>query len=238
MTTINKNSVKLGYVTAIDYFNNQQVAPTPGDTEWFTDHLVNSLASKDVWFFVTELYSTPTDYWGVCIMFNDGILIVDKFLVPHYFNLNPVEVSMLANINEDEGGLQEFYSNEIGISGGTGPLFLQIYNYVTYGNETWFLKVRSSSAQLYQGIINARTVLDSTLGSYNIKVDKIPYPLLEVITGLDQRTQFQVPITVSHQLTYTYERRGQKLYIPDTSLSRQRILELVNKKVVFAPSLS
>lgn len=236
MPEIGKLHVKLGYITAIDFLNEQSANPTPGPHSWFVDHVFNTVAVKDIWFFAVELYENETDYWGVFMGFNERLLIVNKDLEPVYVNNNQVQVQNLMTVNEDEG-LQKFFSDEEPLTDLTGNGlvdFVQIYNSVKWGDESWFIRVKSSSVTKYNGVINARTVLDSVLGAYNIKVDRLPYALIECTSAMDQYQQFQVQITETFYMELSYKQRGQKLYVQDTPISRKRIKELVLKGVIFA----
>lgn len=235
-TEIGKLHVKLGYVTAIDFFNSESANPTPGMHDWFVQHLFNTIAVSDFWFFVTELYENETDYWGVFIAFAEGILVVDKDLVPTYCIVNAGQVASLLQVDESNG-LQEFYSNEVVLTDLTGQSlfrYVQIYNHVEFGNERWFLRIKDNSVTYQNGVINARTTLDSVLGSYNVKVDPLPYALIVCTSAQNQYTQFQVQITDTYYTELSYKTRGQKLYVQDTPISRKRLKELTLKGVIFA----
>jgi len=237
MPEIGKLSLKLGYITAIDFFNQQSVSPTAGAHSALVDHLFNSVTGADFWFFATELYSDASTYWGVLICFDGKVLVVDSLLNPTYINDVPAEVNSLINIDETGDGLQQFFSQEITLADLTiaaATRYLQIYNAVEFGNENWYVRVKDSSVPYYTGVINARTTLDSVLGAYNVKVEKLPYALIECTSAKDQRMVFQVPIAPGYDQEYAYTSMGQKIYVQDTPSARQRVKELVRQGVLFA----
>jgi len=234
MAVIQKIHSKLGYVTVVDFFNAQMATPTPGAHTWFVDYLETALTVSDLWLFVVELYIEPSTYWGALVVFEEGLLIIEENLTPHYVNVNAGQVQSLFSFDET-AGLLSFYSAQIPLTDSVNGLthFLQCYNSITFGDQNWFVRVKDNTEDFYKGVINSRTLVDSVLGSYNIRIERLPFDLIEITSAKDQLMTFNVAITEGYSVNYTYRKRGEKMYVQDTVTARKRLKELSLQGVIY-----
>lgn len=234
--TIKKLYYKSGYATVVDFLNKEGKTPTPGAHSSTVEKVFNFIQAKDIRFFVTELYVDESTFSAVLMAFQDSIIIVrQNDLVPLYAVTDPNIVRLLYDVNEEKG-LQKFYSTTIPLQTLTGDSFthhLQIYNRISYGAERYFTVIKDNDdTPIYTGVLSARLVDNPVLGSYTVQIDKLNNALIEVTSLVDHTFNVSIALSERDVEEYNFRVLGQKVYIPDTPATRQRVKKFIAERLV------
>lgn len=234
---ISKIHTDAGYVTFCDFFNkviNENI--TIGIHHTFISDLTNKLLNKNVHIYISELYSSEQNYWGVAAFSTDGgcIVIKDSTLTCEYY-ADSANISEIMELSDDTG-LLSFGLGTISLTDpqDSGLYNLQTTNETSWGNSNYYIKVLLGNNMICKSEIRARTLMETVISNYNIRLDKVNLVNFTVFLQRDQELTFSVQITEDYSETFTLKGVNDVAVIVDTPYSRKSVQKLINQGIIFS----
>lgn len=228
----NLHPSKAGYTSLVNFLNTD-VSTIPEVVQDCINDVSTLITSQDFVCFIVELYGGSTHVLTV-IAYSNRLFILDNDDNIVYYNFTDVEnLFTVDNVN----GLTDFFSNTIALTSlvDENSYELQVYKSIEIGTERYLVTLKEAGGvSLFYGTIQARTTVDTIMGSYNVKLLKEPISFIPCISALNQKTHFMVSISEISEILYSYNNQGEILQIIDTPYSRLRIKQLVLQGVLFA----
>lgn len=233
---IEKIHSQAGYVEFCDFINSELTNPTSGLHSEIVTDLANTVLSTDYRGVLIELYSDRLTYWGCMFVSGDYKAIVIRQGACVYANVTPVDVADLFSFNPD-GSLLEFYSESLTLYGnlsGDPEKTFTIGSVSEFGTDVFYGNLKQGDLVEQSGVLSGKISKDQGVGTYMIKVDRLAYAVLEMRGARSSYTTFQVQVTETTFVDFSYSKLGAQMFVQDTEISRKSIVALIKEGVIFA----
>lgn len=223
-----------GYLDFTTFLNNEINNPSGGIHSQIVIDILDLIETSDYYGFISEIFTDSSTYYGCVFVDKDYRVLVIANGEVIFGNINTAQVQTLYTMTDT--GLDTFTSASIPLflksGASSGGYSLENSGRVEFGEEVYYTNVKLNSNIVQSGKISAQTVENQTLGSYNIKLDKLPYDTIRLVSTRSNFTQFTIRVSENVVENFSYSYLGQILYVQDTTHSRENVRRLEREGVV------